>query len=1335
MTDLGIDVSDLTADGLKKLCQAHGLETGAKVVMQQGVTQLLEARQVSLAELMAGRETREDQGRTTTPASGSPTPAAAAAGAGHGLVLQLTPPGTWEPGDSRDRAKRWEIYKGTFRTYITAMGNIGPAREKALFLHVAGPEVRRHLEALIVPESDDSSPLEATWAVLDAVLAPKASPIFENFRMGEMSQNRTESTDQYVSRIRRQAKFCDLKCGACGHPREDERVLEIVIRHTVVPGLRERVFERNITSLEELLKIARAMESARSQAAEMSHTGAAPFANYTKKAEKKTDGDKKSGGNSGHDCGKCGKQHGKERRCPAEGKKCGKCSKLNHFKAVCRSGPKTARFAEEDQDDGSDEGYGLFHVEGRTQIRGTVVIDGRAREMVLDTGCSVNCVPASFVSPNKLKNLKTASRLTVYGENKSVTPLGATTMTVSTPGGDIEVKRRFLVMKDGTGPPLLGLDLCSKLGFIEVNEDMVHMVRDGEADSEEQPPASPVAKVEPPKKWNADVENLVHEFQDVFAENNPGVKGVKAHIELKEDATPKFRRARSVPLALREKVSAELDKMIKRGTLVPTKTSEWASPMVTIAKPDGGVRLCADYTGTLASQINTECYPLPKPEELFGVMSGGKVYASLDLRHSYEQLELDEASKAPLTVNTIKGLMRYSRLPYGISSAGAIVQRAMEELLAGMENVHCFVDDIIVRSDDMKSHLSTLRELFKRFRAAGVRLKKPKCNFADEKVKFLGFIVGKDGRAVDKERIRAVVDMPIPTSVTELRCWIGMVRFYDRFVPGLSGMADPLHQLLKKDQEWTWGPEQQKAVQQIKECLTTAPVLQHYDPARELVLATDAGPNGLGACLAHRDENGQEHPIAYASRSLSKAERNYSQIDKEATAIVFGVTKFETFLWARKWILVTDHKPLQAIFGPKNAFPALVTARLHRYAVKLMPYNFQVEFREGKRNGNADCLSRLPLKPGRETGESYWLFQVDAPEEVGGISWQQVKEATETDAVLQEAIKAAQEGFRGKCPKPELEPFWRTKAAIGVEDGVLTRAGRPVLPTELRSKFLKTLHSTHQGVNRMKSRAREETWWPGMAEEIKGLTAACETCQLHAAEPAHVHVEWPAADVWERIHLDYLTYDGKDYLIVVDAGSKWIEVFPMRTTTTKVTLDAVASLVARFGFPKTIQTDGGRQFTSAEFDERVKRWGVAHTVSPPYNPQSNGLAERGVRTVKGFLKKMGPARLQEALFEYRATALPCGRSPAELMLGRPLRTRLTIARPRKKDQSSTTTASRFSSGDKVWALGYGREEAKWLPAVVRGTEGRAVVLLDRSDGGGLIRRHLNQLRSRRGEEM
>ncbi len=303
---------------------------------------------------------------------------------------------------------------------------------------------------------------------------------------------------------------------------------------------------------------------------------------------------------------------------------------------------------------------------------------------------------------------------------------------------------------------------------------------------------------------------------------------------------------------LRPKVEASLEKLEQEGVLEKVTHSEWGSPIVVVPKKTGGVRICGDYKVTLNQVLDVDQHPLPKPSDLFATLAGGKVFSKLDLTQAYHQMEVEEKFQHLLTITTHKGLYRYRRLPFGISSAPALFQRTMEQILQGIPGVVAFMDDIELTGATVEEHLDRLDQVLQRLEEHGLRLHKSKCEFLKDRVEYLGHIIDKDGLHPVPEKVRAITDAPAPSNVSELRSYLGMLQYYARFLPNLSSELSPLHDLLKDKTPWLWTDKCQAAFLRTKQLLTSARVLTHYDVNLPIRLECDASSAGLGAVISHK---------------------------------------------------------------------------------------------------------------------------------------------------------------------------------------------------------------------------------------------------------------------------------------------------------------------------------------------------------------------------------------------------------------------------------------------------------------------------------------------------
>ena len=489
--------------------------------------------------------------------------------------------------------------------------------------------------------------------------------------------------------------------------------------------------------------------------------------------------------------------------------------------------------------------------------------------MQVDTGAAVTLMSESTQRElfPKAELKQSSVKLHTY-TTEFIAVLG--TMEVQVKYGEY-VGKQVLYVVSGNGPTLLGRDwlMTIKLDWHSLG----------------------VANVQ---TTSLTLNSVLEKYSDVFKKELGTLKGFKAKLNLKPNSKPQCCRPRQVPYALKEAVDRELTHLENTGVIERIPRSAWAAPLVAVPKGDGSVRLCGDYRRTVNPSLEIDQYPLPLPEDLMTALTGGYKFSKLDLSAAYQQLILDEDSQPYVVINTQRGLFKYLRLPFRVASAPALFQQAMDRILQGLPHVICYLDDILITGAAQEEHLTNLAEVLRRLSNQGLRLKQEKCSFFQESIEYLGHYIDTTGIHTAKSKVEAISRAPTPKNVGELRSFLGMVNYYGKFIPG---KLHPLYSLLKNDSKWNWSAQCDQVFDEIKSLLVQAPVLVHYNPKLPLRLAGDASNYGIGAVLSHVDSNGQEHPIAYTSRTLSASEKNYSQIEKEALSLIVGIREFHKYIY------------------------------------------------------------------------------------------------------------------------------------------------------------------------------------------------------------------------------------------------------------------------------------------------------------------------------------------------------------------------------------------------------------------------------------------------------
>lgn len=1000
-------------------------------------------------------------------------------------------------------------------------------------------------------------------------------------------------------------------------------------------------------------------------------------------------------------CRRCGRSHGGD--CKYKNSVCNFCNKTGHLEKMCElknsSHNKTKNNQKKFQTANTVKMIGKVQSRGLEPYMMTIQFGRQTTKFEVDSGSAFTIVSKkTFKSGFPDVVLNRGSKNIADYQGGLIKIHGETDINIVFK--DQVLKNLPLIVVDCDAPSIIGRNWFSQLG---ISFNGVHSIKQGLS----------LAKV-------------LDEFKNVFDSSLGRYCGPPIKFELKEGTVPIRFPPRNVPMALREPIEKELAKLESQGILTKIEYSDWTTPIVPVKKSNGTIRICGDYRSTVNQCIKPHTHKVPSINDLLSRLDGGVVFAKLDMTQAYQQLTVDEATAKMQAITTHKGTFAVNRLQFGISAAPGIFQSLVERLLNGLEGTFPYLDDFILFAENECKLIERLRAVFKILAENGLKLQKEKCVFLAQSIEFLGHRVSKTGISPIEDKIRAIKNAPYPQNKKELQATLGLIGFYQQFIPNKATIAEPLHRLLDKDHKWCFNDEHRRAIDEMKRIVTSKRVLVHYSLQRPLGVVADASPYGCGGVLFHIMEDGTERPIAFYSRTLSKAERNYSQLDREAVAILSAVKKFHIYLYGRSFKIYNDHRPLLGILG-QGPCPQVISPQMLRRRIFLSAYDAELIYRPGTKMGNADFLSRAPL-------ENESIKFVDSMDENVYMS-QDLEKQTRLDKVLQEVIDYTRNGWPTDQKKlsTEVGLYWKKRNELTIERNCLLWGSRVVIPTQSRTIIMNMLHLGHQGIVRMKTLARQHVYWPSIDKDIEARVERCHECQKTRNDPPKSTHPWEAADApWSRIHIDHAgPFRGKLYLIITDSFTRWLDVAIVPSTSTGPTVKYLRKLFAEFGIPDTIVSDNGTAFTSQEFSRFCRINGIQHYRVAPYMAASNGLAERNVQTVKNFLKKLKPnddidKELASFLLMHRTTRTSDGKSSSELLMGRQPQTCLDKIRPKKDRKISK---GKFNELDPVWVRIYRGNLKEWVKGHIIKQCGHRVYVVKCNDSK-LHRRHDHQIRKR-----
>ncbi|GFW48863.1 retrovirus-related Pol polyprotein from transposon 412 [Trichonephila clavipes] len=803
------------------------------------------------------------------------------------------------------------------------------------------------------------------------------------------------------------------------------------------------------------------------------------------------------------------------------------------------------------------------------------------------------------------------------------------------------------------------------------------------------------AELSPEQKGSA--ERLFQEFEDVFSRNSSdiGHTTVTQHRIDTADHPPIKQHPRRLPFAKQEEVGTLLREMQENDIIEPS-SSPWASPIVLVRKKDGSTRFCVDYR-KLNDVTKKDSYPLPRIDDTLDNLSGHKWFSTLDLKSGYWQVEIHPEDREKRAFTSGQGLWQFKVMPFGLFNAPATFERLMETVLKGLTFEACliYLDDVIIGGRTFEEPLQNIRKVLSKLSDANLKLNPSKCKLFQKEVNYMGHIISAEGVRTDPEKVSAVKNWKRPENLRELRSFLGLCTYYRKLVKGFSNIARPFHKLTESKQKFQWTKECEDSFLQLKEALTSSPILIYPQPDKPFILDTDASNESVGAVLS-QEIDGQERVVAYWSKCLSKPERNYCVTRKELLAIVKAIEHFHHYLYGQKFLLRTDHASLTWLMNFRNT-----EGQVARWIQRLNEYYFDIRHRKGSSHGNADALSRRPCPENCrhcsrvETKYDYAIRQITTSTATPPDPWSDEK--VRKDQMADPDIKPLIEFMESSSNKPSWQDisayspttkqYWALWNSLHLRNGVLYRKfesedGKTfrwqlVLPRSRIPEVLKELHGSptggHFGVMKTLHRVRERFFWGKVRADVEQWCKSCDACSARKGPKIRSRGKLHRYNVgapFERIAFDILgplprTASGnKHLLVVIDYFTKWPEVYPIPDQEAPTVAEAVVQhWISRYGVPLQLHSDQGRNFVSAVLKGVCELLGIDKTKTTPLHPQSDGMVERFNRTILNNLSLMVSKNQQDwdqkvplFLLAYRsAVHETTGYSPSQMLFGRDLR--------------------------------------------------------------------------------